>query len=512
MKLKYKLFFSYLVLIIFISIALFLLILQLNGIDHYVRMRIEKDVQEVVDLSHQQEILEKVYASYLLYHMPGQSKEDHQKDLEVATEDYIQNWQQFKQRRNIAPEFNIVVPIGYILYQQMSAVKIDPESEGQNREAIEKICEANWEKAKDHFLISVDDSELSIPEIKEPITQLRENLILLSEVIGQQALKSGVQMHRVAQTLNMVVVLIMIGLVIFSLLIAFFVARLFSRPLEELKAGIEQIAIQNFDVKIEHKSNDELGKLASAYEQMALRLQKNEKFKSEMLGQFTHEMKSPLIAISQAIELLQHTLGANPTVDQKRLLTIIHGNNETLANLITNILHSETYDAETMQLDLKDENITKLMTNTVMKLAPTVKDKEMGVDFNFSSEKITCQIDKDRIEEVFYNLLSNAIKFSPRESNLLVTIFDNDENIEIKLKDTGIGIPQKEIPYIFEKMYRASNSSKISVKGTGLGLYITSQIIKAHGGKIKVLSKENAGTEFMVTLPRAHNTLNTGDA
>jgi signal transduction histidine kinase len=70
------------------------------------------------------------------------------------------------------------------------------------------------------------------------------------------------------------------------------------------------------------------------------------------------------------------------------------------------------------------------------------------------------------------------------------------------LKDEGIGIPSQEIPYIFEKMYRASNSTKISVKGTGLGLYITSQIIQAHGGKIKVRSKENEGSEFTITLPK----------
>jgi signal transduction histidine kinase len=77
--------------------------------------------------------------------------------------------------------------------------------------------------------------------------------------------------------------------------------------------------------------------------------------------------------------------------------------------------------------------------------------------------------------------------------------------IYFRLKDEGIGIPPQEIPYIFEKMYRASNSAKISVKGTGLGLYITSQIIQAHGGNIKVRSKENEGSEFTISLPKKQN-------
>ena len=187
------------------------------------------------------------------------------------------------------------------------------------------------------------------------------------------------------------------------------------------------------------------------------------------------------------------------------MLTILFGNSETLANLITNILHSATYDADNMQLDINNENIIKIFTNTIMKLAPTVKDKNIQVNLNFSSEKICCDLDKDRIEEVFYNLVSNAVKFSPVDSTLQVTILERDSVVYFRLKDEGIGIPSQEIPYIFEKMYRASNSTKISVKGTGLGLYITSQIVQAHGGKIKVRSKEYEGSEFTISLPKNQN-------
>jgi signal transduction histidine kinase len=312
-------------------------------------------------------------------------------------------------------------------------------------------------------------------------------------------------MRQVADSMNLVVLIIVLSMIFVSMLIAFFVAKIFSRPLEELKTGTEQLAIQNFDVKILNKPNDEIGELASAFEQMTQRLKQNEKFKTEMLGQFTHEMKSPLVAINQALELLQHSMGSNTTKDQKKLLTILYGNSETLANLITNILHSATYDAEHMKLDIKDENIIKVFTNTIMKLAPTVKDKNIQVNLNFSSEKISCELDKDRMEEVFYNLVSNAVKFSPVDSTLQVTILERDSVVYFRLKDEGIGIPSQEIPYIFEKMYRASNSTKISVKGTGLGLYITSQIIQAHRGTIKVRSKVNEGCEFTIKLPKRQN-------
>jgi signal transduction histidine kinase len=460
-------------------------------------------VQEVVDLSHQQKILEDVYAQYLLVRLPSKSKQRYQRNLEISIDEYSQNWLRYKSRRDSVSEFSFFPLVDYFINTQILDTA-EQKIEHIEKEAMENQCEFYWEEAHIFLKNITTDSEGNIPDLKAPITNLREKLILLSELIGQQAVNSGVKMRQVAYSMNLVVLIIVLSMVIVSMLIAFLVARIFSRPLEELRTGIEQIAIQNFDVKINHKPNDEIGELASAFEQMAQRLKQNDKYKTEMLGQFTHEMKSPLVAINQALELLENTVGSELTKDQRRLLTILYGNSETLANLITNILHSATYDGENMPLDLQNEDIIKVFTNTIMKLAPTVKDKNIQVDLNFSSEKIQCDFDIDRMEEVFYNLVSNAIKFSPVDSSLKVTILERDSLVYFKLKDQGIGIPTQEIPYIFERMYRASNSSKISVKGTGLGLYITSQIIQAHGGQIKVRSKESEGSEFIVTLPKVN--------
>jgi signal transduction histidine kinase len=509
MKLKYKLFITYLILITFISIALLLLVLQVQGIDYFVRIRIEQDVQEVIDLTYQQQILEDVYSKYLLLLLPDPNKQEYLNDLGIAVNDYVLNWERYRSRSDNMEDFSFLLPIDYFINSRVINTE-ERQKKRAEKQVVEKQCEDLWNRAENQLQSLKSNAAVSVPDLKSTITTLREELIRLSEMIGKQARESGVNMRDVADAMNLAVFMIIIGMVFVSLLIAFFVARKFSKPLEELKSGIEQVAIQNFDVRIPKKSNDEIGELASAFEQMALRLKKNETFKTEMLGQFTHEMKSPVVAVYQAIQLLEKTIGPEPSTDQKRLLSIINSNNETLSNLITNILHSASYDGDTLKLDLRKENITKLFTNSLMKLAPTVKVKNIKVDLNFSSEKIECQIDKDRMEEVFINLLSNAIKFSPEGSTLQVMIMDNGSSAEFKIKDQGIGIPAKEIPYIFEKMYRASNSSKISVKGTGLGLYITSQIVKAHGGKIKVKSKENHGTVFTVQIPIVNDIVEDG--
>ena len=146
MKLKYKLFFSYLVLIIFISIALFLLILQLKGIDHFVRSRIEQDVQEMVDLYHQQQILEDVYAQYLLALIPNESKEKYQKNLEISINEYIQNWQRYKLRRETVDEFTFFPHVDYFIKTQV-VDSTEQMNEFAEKESLENQCELYWNSA-----------------------------------------------------------------------------------------------------------------------------------------------------------------------------------------------------------------------------------------------------------------------------------------------------------------------------------------------------------------------------
>jgi signal transduction histidine kinase len=503
MKLKHKLFLSYLLLIFFFSIALVLLSLQLRTVDQFVRIRIGQDIFEILDLSRQQQILEDVYAQYLLIRLAGSSQTAYQNNLIQELDAYNSNWQLYKSRRDSLIVYTLSSPLAFIV-DIILPDSLVRDVNLADRWRLEEKCQLLWNEATYNLQhIGDNHGDSQIPEIKPVIGRLRQELSRLSEIIGTQTGQTGEEMTRFFSILSGVILFLLLLMVLLSLTIAFIVTRRFSKPLDELKTGIEQIAIQNFDVKIPDKSGDEIGELATAFEQMALRLKENERFKTEMLNQFTHEMKSPLAAIYQAMSLLEHSIGPEPTDNQKRLLSIINGNNETLSNLITNILHSASYDAENLPLTIRRENIVKIFTNSIIKLAPTIKQKEMKVDLNFASEKIETDVDKDRIEEVFFNLLSNAIKFSPKGSTLKVSILETEALVDISLKDQGIGIPKKEIPYIFEKMYRASNSTKISVKGTGLGLYITSQIVKAHGGKIRVVSKENFGTEFTVQLPKA---------
>jgi signal transduction histidine kinase len=501
-KLKYKLFLSYLTLIAIISVVLFIQYSQISFVDHTVRTRIGKNTRAVIDLSIQQQILETVYDRYLLFHSSAGSRDRYKQNLLQSVDAYKQNWNRYT---------TYAIPDTFVMFSPLRSFveRYNPPA-NPDRAAIEEQVATLWYQTEREIKQEILKSISRLAAVKSGIFRLRGELNKLSGVIGDEARLSSDTMREAVGSLQRITWSVFGVIVLLSIGIALYVTRKLTRPIEALHAGIEQVAIQDFDVYIEDKPNDEIGDLADAFEQMAYRLKKNEIFKSEMLSQFTHEMKSPLGAIKQAATLLEP--GENPVSekDRKRLLSIIKGNNDTLFRLINNILSSARLEKSDTTLEIKKENLTRVLTNELMLLSPLIREKNIRVNIDYSSEKVECEIDAEKMTEVFHNLVTNAVKFSPSNSQFFVSVTEKYPMVIISFRDQGIGIPAKETPYIFEKLYRASNSKNISVKGTGLGLYISAHIIRLHGGRIQVKSKEGEGTEFIITLPRTRQIAQEG--
>lgn len=489
MKLKSKLFFSYLFIILFFSFALIILALQLWRIDHFTQTHFQYDVQEVIDLSYQQHLLEKIYDDYLSLRIAINLEQSSKNNLKSLLSNYENNWSKFKSERPADTN----KPFIFSYFTRV------PEIKTEKRNSLIQRCESLWRH--NYRVIYAAIHEGKAEDIKDSVNDLRQTMIDLEHLIGDETERGAKQIKSITRVMLKSIMAAVVTIIMLGVLVSVLIIRHFSKPLEELKHGIEQIAFQNFDIHFEKMSDDEIGELATAFEQMALRLRENNQFKTSMLSQFTHEMKSPLGAIKQSVQLLQSSLGDTLDRDQKRLLSLIQGNNQTLFDLIDTILSSSKADHEAVKLNLRRENVIKLFTQSLLLLSPVIKEKNIKVEINYFAKKIECDLDREKMKEVFQNFIANAVKFSPENSSIYITIYLKYPFVTIIIKDEGIGIPTEEIPYIFEKLYRASNSKKISVKGTGLGLYISSRILKAHGARIEVDSKENEGSEFKIIIP-----------
>lgn len=130
------------------------------------------------------------------------------------------------------------------------------------------------------------------------------------------------------------------------------------------------------------------------------------------------------------------------------------------------------------------------------------KNKNISYNYKFSNEKIYIRANRDYIKQIFLNLVDNAIKYTPENGKINVSIYDDNENIIISVKDNGMGIPSEDITRIFERFYRVDKARSRKIGGTGLGLAIVKHIVISLNGNIKVNSTINKGSEFIVTLPK----------
>ncbi len=153
-----------------------------------------------------------------------------------------------------------------------------------------------------------------------------------------------------------------------------------------------------------------------------------------------------------------------------------------------------------MALNPSRFDLNELVADVIQNLQQTTKNHE--IVFNDQRKKLMIKADRERIEQVIINIISNAIKYSRNAGEITVNAFKKDDNIEVDVIDRGIGIPKEDIENIFLRFYRVSGSAS-SFSGSGVGLYISSEIIKSHGGKIWAESKVGKGSVFHFSLPAA---------
>ncbi|MFP4496847.1 MAG: ATP-binding protein [Vulcanimicrobiota bacterium] len=221
-----------------------------------------------------------------------------------------------------------------------------------------------------------------------------------------------------------------------------------------------------------------------------------ENMKEEFLATITHDLKSPLASIMSYTELLKHPkLEATDT--QKNFLDSILRSSKTLQILINNILESTRMESGELKINRNDFILKQLLEDIRNMFNPMLNSKSLELEINCRDD-IVVNGDYEKLSEVFINLLSNAIKFTPGNGNITIEVTGkNEDDVVIKVIDTGKGIPEEEIENIFSKFSQVKGEKK----GTGLGLYICKKILEKHDRAIKVKSTVGKGSEFKFTLP-----------
>lgn len=226
------------------------------------------------------------------------------------------------------------------------------------------------------------------------------------------------------------------------------------------------------------------------------------RIKSEFISIASHELKTPLSAIKWAIDLLLSYKKQGFSEEQREYLTAINDNNERLIKLTGDLLDISRIEGGIFKLNPEKGSIIVLIKDLVQEFQPLAKISNISLTFSPPDKEIPDVLfDAERIRVVLKNLIGNAIKYIKDKGNVDLSVARDGNKIIVRVKDTGVGIPQHDQSLIFNKFYRSSNKLLYQTQGAGLGLFIARAFVESSGGKIGFESDEKTGSTFWFSLP-----------
>ncbi|GFP77809.1 ATP-binding protein [Clostridium fungisolvens] len=257
-----------------------------------------------------------------------------------------------------------------------------------------------------------------------------------------------------------------------------------------------QVIAANKEVKSLSEQNVENNKKVEA-------LMEYDKIKTEFFTNISHELKTPLNVISSTIQLLE-SLDRNKQLGDEKIkyyFKIMNQNSLRLLRLINNLIDTTKIDGGYIGLNLKNDNIVYVVEEICQSVTEYGNAKKIEIIFDTDIEEKIMAFDEEKIERIILNILSNAIKFTKEGGSIFINIYDKDDNVEISVKDTGIGIPRELTEYIFERFAQIDKSITRQNEGSGIGLALVKSLVEMHEGTIRVVSEVGLGSEFIINLP-----------
>jgi len=283
---------------------------------------------------------------------------------------------------------------------------------------------------------------------------------------------------------------------------ALVISRRITRPVKRLTIASRKLAEKEYSHRIpeDEIQEDELGVLAVSFNHMAEQLEQTEAMRRQLIGDISHELRTPLTAIKGSMEgLMDGVLEADESTYQQ-----IYREADRLQHLVEDLQELSLVEAVRFKLSKKEIQLGELVEEAVNSMEVAFIKKGVSLLFENSSQLSKNKADPDRILQVLQNLLGNALQFTPKGGSVNIQVRQIPDFLECSVTDTGFGIEQRHLPYIFERFYRADPSrSRSNGGGSGIGLTISKSLVEAHGGSIRAESAgKNKGSRFIFTLPR----------
>ncbi len=283
---------------------------------------------------------------------------------------------------------------------------------------------------------------------------------------------------------------------------------------EEDDSALEELSRQNRDLvqvlsELEEKRellerlNTKLEESNRELNEANAQLRELSAMKEEFLALTTHDLRSPLTVISGVINFFTSGRLGDMTPEQKNMVAMMERNTQNLIELVNDLLDASKIESGTMRLDPATIELRGLVGELNEQLEPLAREKEIALEEDVPEDLPELRADRAKLRRILVNLVSNALKFTPKGGRVRLGAAREGSFVRVSVADTGVGIQREDLHDIFDKYAQARSRATRSEKGTGLGLYITRQLVELHGGKISVQSEVGRGSIFSFTIPIA---------
>ena len=287
-----------------------------------------------------------------------------------------------------------------------------------------------------------------------------------------------------------------------AILLGLFLTRQFTKPIRALKRGAARIAGGDLAYRVEVKSKDEFGELATSFNSMAATLDSSEQSRRRLFADIAHELRTPLSVIGGTVDaMLDGVYEPNPDN-----LTSIKEETEVLTRLVAELRDLTLAESGHLKLEVEPTNLAELVQRRVSQAEVIAQGKNISLKTDITERLPEIEADGRRVEQVVANLLDNALNHTPQGGTVTIAVSPDKNGILVSVSDTGEGIPPEHLPYIFERFYRVDDARSRKTGGAGLGLAIAKQMVELHGGRIWVESEAGKGSKFSFAMPRTQQT------
>jgi two-component system sensor histidine kinase BaeS len=286
-----------------------------------------------------------------------------------------------------------------------------------------------------------------------------------------------------------------------AVILSLYLSRSVIAPVRAMSLATQRMADGRYEERVDVQGEDELAQLAMRFNQMAEKLEHVESMRRRLIGDVSHELRTPLTAIKGSMEgLMDGILPATQETYEQ-----IHAEADRLNRLVDDLQELSRVESRAYELDLRPLDVSSLVQTVAKRLAPQAQTRRIILDFKLASDLPRVLADEDRAVQILTNLTGNALQYTPENGKVTITAERNNSEVQISIRDTGLGIPGEHLAHIFDRFYRVDKSrSRGAGGGSGIGLTIARALVEAHSGRIWAESAgEGQGSVFTFTLPVA---------